>query len=32
VETDQQAFKKDVQDAGFAEVLLLEPGDTHGLK
>jgi L-ascorbate metabolism protein UlaG (beta-lactamase superfamily) len=32
VETDQQAFKEDVQNAGFAEVLLLEPGDTHSLK
>jgi L-ascorbate metabolism protein UlaG (beta-lactamase superfamily) len=29
VETDVQAFKSDVQNAGFAEVVVLEPGDTH---
>jgi L-ascorbate metabolism protein UlaG (beta-lactamase superfamily) len=32
VETDAQAFKSDVQNAGFAEVLVLEPGDTHTLR
>jgi len=32
VETDAQAFKQDVQDAGFSEVLVLEPGDTHSLR
>src|SRR3954471_21703719 len=32
VETDAQAFKQDVQNAGFAEVLVLTPGDTHPLK
>jgi L-ascorbate metabolism protein UlaG (beta-lactamase superfamily) len=32
VETDAQAFKKDVQDAGFSEVLVLDPGDTHTLR
>jgi L-ascorbate metabolism protein UlaG (beta-lactamase superfamily) len=32
VETDAQAFKQDVQQAGFSEVLVLEPGDTHTLK
>ena len=32
VETDQHAFKDDVQNAGFSEVILLEPGDTHHLK
>jgi L-ascorbate metabolism protein UlaG (beta-lactamase superfamily) len=29
VETDSQAFKADVQNAGFAEVVLLQPGETH---
>ena len=29
VETDVQAFKSDVQNAGYAEVIVLEPGDTH---
>ena len=29
VETDVQAFKADVQQAGHAEVIVLEPGDTH---
>jgi L-ascorbate metabolism protein UlaG (beta-lactamase superfamily) len=29
VETDAQAFKSDVQNAGFAEVVILEPGETH---
>jgi L-ascorbate metabolism protein UlaG (beta-lactamase superfamily) len=32
VETDAQAFKSDVQNAGFAEVIVLEPGDTHTLR
>ena len=32
VETDAQAFKQDVQNAGFSEVLVLEPGDTHTLR
>jgi L-ascorbate metabolism protein UlaG (beta-lactamase superfamily) len=32
LETDAQAFKSDVQSAGFSEVLVLEPGDTHQLK
>jgi L-ascorbate metabolism protein UlaG (beta-lactamase superfamily) len=32
VETDQEAFKQDVQNAGFSEVILLSPGDTHALK
>ena len=32
VETDAQAFKDDVQNAGFSEVVLLEPGDTHTLR
>ena len=31
IETDIQAFKSDVQDAGFAEVVVLEPGGTHTL-
>jgi L-ascorbate metabolism protein UlaG (beta-lactamase superfamily) len=32
IETDAQAFKDDVQNAGFSQVYLLEPGDTHTLK
>ena len=32
VETDAQAFKSDVQNAGFSEVLVLNPGDTHTLR
>ena len=32
VETDAQAFKQDVQQAGFSEVRVLNPGDTHPLK
>ncbi len=29
VETDVQAFKSDVQNAGYAEVVVLQPGETH---
>jgi L-ascorbate metabolism protein UlaG (beta-lactamase superfamily) len=29
IETDVQAFKSDVQNAGFAEVVVLDPGQTH---
>ena len=29
IETDVQAFKSDVQNAGFAQVVVLEPGQTH---
>ena len=29
VETDAQAFKSDVQNAGFSEVVILQPGETH---
>jgi L-ascorbate metabolism protein UlaG (beta-lactamase superfamily) len=32
IETDQEAFKQDVQNAGFSEVVLLEPGGTHTVK
>ena len=32
IETDAQAFKPDVENAGFSEVLVLEPGDTHTLR
>jgi L-ascorbate metabolism protein UlaG (beta-lactamase superfamily) len=32
IETDAQAFRSDVQNAGFSEVLVLEPGDTHTLR
>jgi L-ascorbate metabolism protein UlaG (beta-lactamase superfamily) len=31
IETDAQAFKSDVQNAGHAEVIVLEPGGTHAL-
>jgi L-ascorbate metabolism protein UlaG (beta-lactamase superfamily) len=29
IETDAQAFKSDVQNAGAGEVVVLSPGDTH---
>jgi L-ascorbate metabolism protein UlaG (beta-lactamase superfamily) len=29
IETDAQAFRSDVQNAGFAEVVVLAPGETH---
>jgi L-ascorbate metabolism protein UlaG (beta-lactamase superfamily) len=29
VETDVEAFKADVQNAGYAEVVILDPGETH---
>jgi L-ascorbate metabolism protein UlaG (beta-lactamase superfamily) len=32
IETDAQAFKQDVQNAGFSEVIVLNPGDTHTLR
>ena len=32
IDTDAEAFKQDVQNAGFSEVLVLNPGDTHSLK
>jgi L-ascorbate metabolism protein UlaG (beta-lactamase superfamily) len=32
IETDAQAFKQDVQNAGFSEVIVLEPGATHTLR
>jgi len=32
IETDVQAYKADVQDAGYAEVIVLEPGGTHTLR
>ena len=31
IETDAQAFKADVQNAGFAEVIVLDPGASHQL-
>jgi L-ascorbate metabolism protein UlaG (beta-lactamase superfamily) len=31
IETDVQAYKTDVQNAGYAEVIVLEPGGTHEL-
>jgi L-ascorbate metabolism protein UlaG (beta-lactamase superfamily) len=32
IETDAQAFKQDVQQAGFSEVVVLDPGQSHTLK
>ncbi len=32
IETDVQAFKSDVQNAGFSQVVVLEPGGTHRVK
>jgi L-ascorbate metabolism protein UlaG (beta-lactamase superfamily) len=32
IETDVQAFKQDVQNAGFSEVVVLDPGGTHHVK
>ncbi len=32
IETDAEAFKSDVQNAGFSQVVVLEPGGTHKLK
>jgi L-ascorbate metabolism protein UlaG (beta-lactamase superfamily) len=29
IQTDAQAFKSDVQNAGYAEVVILQPGETH---
>ena len=32
IETDVQAFKQDVQNAGYSEVVVLDPGGTHTVK
>jgi L-ascorbate metabolism protein UlaG (beta-lactamase superfamily) len=32
IETDAEAFKQDVQNAGFSEVIVLDPGGTHTVK
>jgi L-ascorbate metabolism protein UlaG (beta-lactamase superfamily) len=32
IETDAQAFKADVENAGFAEVIVLAPGESHTLR
>ena len=32
IETDAQAFKSDVQNAGFSQVVVVEPGGTHTVK
>ena len=32
IETDAQAFKSDVQNAGFSQVYVIEPGGTHTVK
>jgi L-ascorbate metabolism protein UlaG (beta-lactamase superfamily) len=32
IDTDVQGFKQDVEHAGFSEVLVLSPGDTHTLR
>jgi L-ascorbate metabolism protein UlaG (beta-lactamase superfamily) len=31
IQADAQAFKSDVQNAGYAEVIVLDPGETHAL-
>jgi L-ascorbate metabolism protein UlaG (beta-lactamase superfamily) len=32
IETDAQAFKSDVQNAGYSEVIVLQPGETHTVR
>jgi len=32
IETDAQAFKSDVQDAGSSKVVVLDPGETHAVR
>jgi L-ascorbate metabolism protein UlaG (beta-lactamase superfamily) len=32
IETDAQAFKEDVQNAGFSQVYVLDPGQSHTVK
>jgi L-ascorbate metabolism protein UlaG (beta-lactamase superfamily) len=32
IETDAEAFKQDVQNAGFSEVIVVDPGGTHTIK
>ena len=32
VATDAEAFKQDVENAGFSQVYVLNPGDTHSLR
>jgi L-ascorbate metabolism protein UlaG (beta-lactamase superfamily) len=32
IETDAPAFKEDVQNAGFSQVYVLEPGQSHTVK
>jgi L-ascorbate metabolism protein UlaG (beta-lactamase superfamily) len=32
IETDAQAFKQDVENAGFSQVVVLSPGDSHHVK
>ncbi|HSD79396.1 MAG TPA: MBL fold metallo-hydrolase [Solirubrobacteraceae bacterium] len=32
IETDAQAFKADVEAGGFAEVVVLEPGQSHAVR
>ncbi len=32
VETDAEAFKQDVQNAGFSEVVIVQPGETHHVR
>jgi L-ascorbate metabolism protein UlaG (beta-lactamase superfamily) len=32
IHADAQAFKQDVQNAGFSEVIVLEPGDSHRVR
>ena len=32
IEADAEAFKQDVQNAGFSQVYVIEPGGTHTVK
>jgi L-ascorbate metabolism protein UlaG (beta-lactamase superfamily) len=32
IETDAEAFKQDVQNAGFSEVVIVQPGETHRVR
>jgi L-ascorbate metabolism protein UlaG (beta-lactamase superfamily) len=32
IKADAQAFRQDVQQAGFSEVIVLEPGQSHTLR
>ena len=32
IEADAEAFKQDVQNAGYSEVIILDPGGSHTLR